>query len=195
MTIKEARRLTVGDKVKSPSNEGIVVDIKFAAARIQWKGAGAVDMPHDQMAEIDRVLPQADANDFWADATIISAYTRKQAIEDGILVDMTQEPFGQMAREAGITFPIAMTRTAFEQFVELNAVSKAAGNDMKGRWWDICIMFRHAVKRSANDAEQLVFEFLCVTDRRTASTCHLKSIVGPNDDGGPCLTFMLPEED
>lgn len=34
------------------------------------------------------------------DAEILSRYTRAQAIEDGILVDMTVEPFGSMAREA-----------------------------------------------------------------------------------------------
>jgi hypothetical protein len=49
------------------------------------------------------------------DAEIISMYTRAQqeAIEDGILVDMTQDPFGALAREAGIKWPIAMTLTAY----------------------------------------------------------------------------------
>ena len=37
---------------------------------------------------------------FFDDAEILSRYTRAQAIEDGILVDMTVEPFGSMAREA-----------------------------------------------------------------------------------------------
>ena len=51
------------------------------------------------------------------DAEIISRYTRAQAIEDGILVDMTVEPFGDLAREAGLKWPIAMTATAFNEFV------------------------------------------------------------------------------
>jgi hypothetical protein len=64
------------------------------------------------------------------DAEIISMYTRAQAIEDGILVDMTQEPFGALAREAGLKWPIAMTMTAFVDFV---AVSDAKGSRRPGR--------------------------------------------------------------
>jgi hypothetical protein len=50
------------------------------------------------------------------DTEIISRYTRAQAIEDGISVDMTAEPFGDLAREAGLKWPIAMTATAFNDF-------------------------------------------------------------------------------
>jgi len=46
------------------------------------------------------------------DAEILSRYTRAQALEDGILVDMTVEPFGSMVREAGLKWPIAIPRAA-----------------------------------------------------------------------------------
>src|ERR1039458_9449603 len=39
---------------------------------------------------------------------VIYSYTRKQAIEDGVLVDITE-----MAKEAGIKYPVAITSTAF----------------------------------------------------------------------------------
>jgi hypothetical protein len=33
-----------------------------------------------------------EAKGFWEGAEVISVYTRAQAIEDGVLVDMTQRP-------------------------------------------------------------------------------------------------------
>jgi hypothetical protein len=60
------------------------------------------------------------------DAEIISRYTRAQAIEDGILVDMTAEPFGDLAREAGLKWPIAMTATAFNEFVAVDKDAKGS---------------------------------------------------------------------
>ena len=41
---------------------------------------------------------------FWDDAEVISSYSRAQAIEDGVLVDVST-----VAKEAGIKFPVAMT--------------------------------------------------------------------------------------
>ncbi len=37
---------------------------------------------------------------------IVSAYTREQAIEDGVLIDMNREPFATLSREAGLKSPI-----------------------------------------------------------------------------------------
>ena len=42
-----------------------------------------------------------DANPF---GEVIFGYTRRQAIDDGVLVDVTE-----MAREAGFSWPFAMT--------------------------------------------------------------------------------------
>ena len=132
---------------------------------------------------------------FWDDAELIHSYTRRQAIADGVLVDMEQDELGQLRREAGVKWPIAMTATAFSQYVELTPAAVKAGNDMKGRWWDILTMWKHAVKTSKHDGTELNFQFLCVVDRQQPSLVRLKSVAGPDDDGKPCLTFMLPEED
>jgi hypothetical protein len=43
---------------------------------------------------------------------IISSYSRAQAIEDGVLVDVSDT-----SREAGISFPVAMTRAVWDQYV------------------------------------------------------------------------------
>jgi len=127
-------------------------------------------------------------------AAVIDAYTRAQAIEDGVLVDMTQGEFGQMAREAGFRFPLAMTETAFAKYVDLTPAAIRAGNDRKGRWWDILIMLKYAIKRGGNGSE-LLFELRCVTNSVRPNRIVLKSVCGPGDDGEPVITIMLPEED
>ena len=43
---------------------------------------------------------------------LIYSYTRKQAIEDGVLVDVSST-----AQEAGINFPVALTSTVWEIYV------------------------------------------------------------------------------
>jgi hypothetical protein len=43
---------------------------------------------------------------------VIYGYTRKRAIEDSVLVDITE-----MAKEAGIMYPVAITSTAFFGYV------------------------------------------------------------------------------
>jgi hypothetical protein len=50
----------------------------------------------------------------WDDAEVIYAYTRAQAIEDGVLIDVSS-----VASEAGIKFPVAMTRTVWGKYVEV----------------------------------------------------------------------------
>ena len=45
---------------------------------------------------------------FWDDAEIIYPYTRAQALEDGVLVDVSE-----IAKEAGIKFPVALTAAVY----------------------------------------------------------------------------------
>ena len=42
----------------------------------------------------------------------ISTYTRAEAIEDGVLVDVSET-----AAEAGITFPVAITRRLWTEWI------------------------------------------------------------------------------
>lgn len=127
-------------------------------------------------------------------SAVVHVYTRRQAIEDGVLVDLMQGEMGELVREAGYVVPVAMTAEAFHKYVELSPAAAEAGCDLKGRLWDILIMLRYAVRRSRGQ-NTLTFDFLCVTDRPKPQWCTLKAVMGPDDDGGPCLTLMLPEQD
>jgi hypothetical protein len=128
------------------------------------------------------------------DAEILSRYTRAQAIEDGILVDMTVEPFGSLAREAGLKWPICMTATAFHEFVAVVDGAKGhVGQDVKGRFWDVVFMFRHT-RREVSPLEARWKLVVRDPDGRSRMK-ELKCVSGPADDMSPCLTFMLPGED
>ena len=43
---------------------------------------------------------------------VIYSYTRKQAVADGVQVDVTKN-----AKEAGISFPVFLTRPVFDAYV------------------------------------------------------------------------------
>ena len=57
---------------------------------------------------------------------IIYSYTRKQAIADGVQVDVSSA-----AKEAGIRFPVFITRTAFDAYVTVPP--NVSGQDEAGR--------------------------------------------------------------
>ena len=135
-------------------------------------------------------MSEETSKGFWDDAEIIYAYTRAQAIEDGELVDVSET-----AREAGIRFPVAVTRAAWGKYVEVPEGVKC--QDEQGRLWDILWMFRCAAAKL--DGDTLFYKLYVRNhnrarlDRRDLVT--LKALCGPGDDAVPVITIMLPEED
>lgn len=131
---------------------------------------------------------------------VIHSYSRRQAIEDGVLVQLSGPGYEgdkwvpEMVAEVGIRVPVAITAAAFGKYVALSPAAERAGNDIKGRLWDVLYMFAHSA-RGARNKSQFVYEFRCVTDRITPSRAFLKAVIGPGDDPEPVLTLMLREED
>lgn len=119
---------------------------------------------------------------------IIFSYTRKQAIEDGVLVDVSK-----LAAEAGFRFPVAMTSTAWACCVEVSEAAEQSGQSETGRLWDVLNVLRWAVKRSPGGNE-VRFQ-VSVFDGDRCDTVELKSLCGPGDDAEPVITVMLPDED
>jgi hypothetical protein len=126
---------------------------------------------------------------------VIYCYTRKQAIEDGVLIDATE-----MAKEAGFNWPVALTGTAWSDCVAWSDADndRQAYQDQSGRLWDVLFMASYAVRTAKNSDQQLLFDLQRIA-RDGCSTksqrLTLKLILGPGDDGEPVITIMLPEED
>lgn len=124
-------------------------------------------------------------------AELISSYTRAAAIEDRVLVDVSST-----AREAGITFPVALSRRVWADYVEVPAGVQC--QDEAGRLWDILWMLRAAISRGDNTS--LIEYTLYVRnstrarlDRRDLVT--LKALCGPGDASEPVITIMVLSED
>ncbi len=121
---------------------------------------------------------------------VIHIYSRKEALEDGELIDCSA-----LAREAGIKYPVAMTRAVWDLCVALSPAAEKAGNDEKGRLWDVRWMLSLAIRAARGDVSEIKYQLLCVVDSVEASTLMLKANCGPGDDAEPVITIMLPDED
>ena len=119
---------------------------------------------------------------------IIHSYSRAQAIEDGVLVEVTET-----AKEAGIRFPTALTRAVWYRFVEVPP--GLACQDEKGRLWDILWMLRCRIAAARPNESQMQFQLYVRNDRLPPKLVTLKAHCGPGDTPDPVITIMLPEED
>jgi len=118
---------------------------------------------------------------------LLYAYTRAQAIADGVLIDVSRQ-----ADEAGIRYPTAVTAAVWSEYV---AVPDACPwQDEGGRLGDVLWMLRYAIGRSKNVSE-LVFVVLVQNSERGPKEVQLKAVCGPGDTGEPVITVMLPAED
>ena len=131
---------------------------------------------------------------------VISSYSRRQAIEDGVLVDLMQGEWGDTVRESGFKFPIAMTATAFAQTVWPIEDEKEAEKlrrrcqDLKGRLWDVLHMLLMAI-RQAGHTSVIPYKLTVVQATGRSQLVHLKAVCGPGDQAEPVITIMLPNED
>ena len=126
---------------------------------------------------------------------VISTYTRAQALQDGVLVDVSDT-----AREAGFSIPVAVTRNVWNRLIALPDRYRGF-QDERGRLWDVVWMASHAA-RSNRKSDRVT---MCVhvrdirkdlhdSHRPPRKHCPIVSI-GAGDEGEPTITIMLPEDD
>src|ERR1035437_4281546 len=121
---------------------------------------------------------------------LIYSYTRAQAVADGLQVDVTKT-----AQEAGIKFPVFLTRTVFDSFVTVP--EGVTGQDEAGRLWDIVWMLRFGILRSRPGVDRIPVAFYVRNDNRAARLVKLVATCGAldMDDPQPAITLMMPDED
>ena len=130
--------------------------------------------------------------------TVIHSYSRADAIRDGVLVDLTTD-FADVCRDAGISVPVAATRSVFDRYIALTPSATEMGCDTTGRAWDALYMFNMACQGIGDvtplGASSLLYKIACVVDGHSAEEVQIKAVIGPGDDYSPVLTLMLPTED
>ena len=126
---------------------------------------------------------------------VVSTYTRAQALADSVLVDA-----GPLARDAGLTWPVALTAAAWDDCVVWTEADtqRQVYQDQTGRLWDVLLMAAHAIRRRSNTGRVLLFDLYRVP--RDGKATHprrttLKLFAGPGDAAEPVLTITLPHED
>lgn len=127
-------------------------------------------------------------------ADVIFTYSRKQALRDGNLVDLTEE-----ARKYGFKVPFACTDTVWRtiEWDEHDQANKPdAGQSTEGRLHDVLTLAILAAREEQGN--RAVFKVLMVPKEGTRSTAEPVSLhitIGPGDDADPVCTLMLINED
>jgi len=120
-------------------------------------------------------------NDF---GEVIHRYTRKQAIADGVLIDVSEwaSPREMMG---GFKIPVAMTAAVWA----LVEAPEGSYEDTRGRAHDVLWMASLAARRN-RDVDRATFAVL-IDGKEINLVLH----VAPGDEGEPVATIMLPGED
>lgn len=192
----EAARIALADALRQQVTEAAPLErpsvyadlLRAALDEVDWHEIAAhlLDEGDDEDREAIPAGPARPAEDP-DDWPVIFAYTRAQAIDDGVLVDVSE-----MAREAGFRYPVALTAAVWQAYV---AVPEAVPwQDENGRLWDILTVLRVACSRYPETAE-LRFSVLVQNDSHPPRPVQLKACCGPGDQAEPVLTVMLPDED
>ena len=126
---------------------------------------------------------------------VVSVYTRAEAIEDGVLVDVSDT-----AREAGFRIPVAVTRAVWDRLVALPDGYQGF-QDESGRLWDVLWMARFYALR-ASDSDRVRMCVLVRDVRKDLRDSHRPPrrhfpvvAIGAGDRGEPVITIMWPEDD
>ena len=134
--------------------------------------------------------PKQVADGITAFGPVIYAYTRAQAIADGVQVDVTKT-----AQEAGIKFPMFLTRAVWDAYVAVP--QDVTGQDEAGRLWDAVWMTRFAIIRARPGVDRIPVALYVRNDNHRAKLVKLIATCGALDidDPQPAITVALPDED
>jgi hypothetical protein len=124
---------------------------------------------------------------------VIYAYTRAQALADGVLVDVTET-----AKEAGFQLSVAITE-ALENRLTPNRADQGLGQDYDGRLWDVLWLAAFTIKLADRGPVTVTFTVaMQETDAKSGgpqtTELHIRAVCGPDDDGEPVVTIGFPED-
>ncbi len=118
--------------------------------------------------------------------TEIFAYTRAQALEDGVLADITP-----LAKEAGFIFPVAVTSRVFDL---LNDTAQP-GQSFEGRAWDLLTVLRFEIKKTKPGDIIHFAPYFNTRENQDVVAQMLYAKCHPGDHLEPVVTVMFPDED
>jgi hypothetical protein len=125
------------------------------------------------------------------DDNIIACYTRQDAIEDGVFIDVTG-----VGKEAGIKHPVALTSNLYHKYVEPDPMPQ--GQDKSGRLWDVLWMLSCCCRGMVGKivgGNQAIFpvSFYNGKKQEEIELWAFIEATSPTDPS-PAITIMLPED-
>lgn len=125
-----------------------------------------------------------------SDDDIIYSYTRTEALNDGVLIDVSK-----LATEAGFIIPVAVTRALYYQHLTPNDNLKRIGQSLDGRAWDMLYLLHVQIVQSKSEEQTTFFSVIFLTEQKVSQKVRLKAVIDGGDDGNPVVTIMLEDED
>lgn len=127
---------------------------------------------------------------------LIFSYSRSQAIEDGMLVDLGVFTWRGLSVPvvAGFKYPVACTAAAW------NVIAGEISPESDGltlRVAAVLGVLRSAIVQQMGESNTTFFKVCNAAGDLAAQplTVALKALIGPGDDHHPVITIMLPNED
>jgi hypothetical protein len=120
------------------------------------------------------------------DDNIIFAYTRQDAIDDGVFVDVTET-----AKEAGFKFPVAVTSNLYSTYI--NPYPMPVGQDKDGRLWDVITMLLFAIRQLKKSDDTNMVTFKMKFGQKVVELWAVIEAQSPTDSS-PAINIMLPED-
>ena len=142
------------------------------------------------MDAIQLSLPQPEDPLF---GPIIYAYTRSQALADGVLEDVTET-----ANEVGFKLPVAITEALHNHLTPAMA-DTSLGQDFDGRLWDVLWLAAFTIKLADPGTDTVTFtvvqqEVEVKSGQPQNIDLRLRAVYSPGDEGEPVVTIGFPED-
>lgn len=120
----------------------------------------------------------------------VYSYSRAQAIQDGVLLDVSDE-----ATKIGIRYPVAVTESLYHYYIKPSEMLEEGGQTTTGRLMDVLMLLVFATKRLSENISELHFKvsFLMAPEKR--EIVGVWAAIDGGDDGNPVITIMLEGED
>lgn len=116
----------------------------------------------------------------------IHVYTRQEAKQDGVLVDVTGT-----AREAGFKVDTAITAALDADISDISSPLLDGGESRAGRLWDVLVTGHFTAHK--NGGPTLTYTLHMPVGEK--ELYGVKAVIGPGDEEEPVLTLMRPDED
>jgi hypothetical protein len=117
------------------------------------------------------------------ESDIIYSYTRQQAIDDGIFVDVSR-----VAQSCGFIIPVALTSNLYHSHIK-----KEEETDTNRRLISFLLLMYSRIQDKKNQKDNMLTTKICFADTTMTDVWAVVEGTSPTDPS-PAMNIMLPED-